>query len=390
MKIAVIAPTYLPARRANTVQVMKMSQAFQDLGHEVHLAVPTDRADPALDASILVPSWDELRKHYGLHGSFPVEWLPSWPELRRYDFGWRSIRWARRIKADLIYTRLPQAAALASQMGLATILEVHDIPAGQAGPWLFRRFFNGSGARRMVVITLALSNDLKQDFKFPDRPEFVVVAPDGVDLVRYQDILEPLAARKMLRLTEPPAGWPQRFTAGYTGHYYPGRGAELLLKVAKLEPGINFLLVGGEPADVERLQNRARDRGLTNLILTGFIPNADLPQFQAACDALLMPYQDQVAASSGGNIALYLSPMKLFEYLACGRAILSSNLPVLREVLNENNSILLPPDDPQLWAQALRGLQNEPSHLKRIAAQASLDAQNYSWTARASRILQGL
>ena len=390
MKIAVIAPTYLPARRANTVQVMKMCQAFLSLDHEVHLAVPTERADPALDAYALVPSWDELQKHYGLHCSFPIKWLPSWPELRRYDFGWRSVRWARRLQADLIYTRLPQAAALASLMGLPTILEIHDMPTGRAGPWLLRRFLGSPGARRMVVITQALMEDLKRDFLFRSRPELLIVAPDGVDLIRYQDLPEPSTAREQLSLPNPANRWPGRFTAGYTGHLYPGRGAKLLLELAQLEPEINFLLVGGEPVDVERLRSQAIDRGLTNVILTGFIPNADLPQYQAACDALLMPYQTRVAASSGGNIAPYLSPMKMFEYLACGRAILSSNLPVLREILSDKNAILLPPDDPHVWVQALQDLKNDPARLRRLAAQARQDSQNYSWEARAARILHGL
>ena len=40
MRIALIAPTYLPARRANTIQVMKMAQAITLLGHQVRVVVP--------------------------------------------------------------------------------------------------------------------------------------------------------------------------------------------------------------------------------------------------------------------------------------------------------------------------------------------------------------
>ncbi len=144
------------------------------------------------------------------------------------------------------------------------------------------------------------------------------------------------------------------FTAGYTGHLYAGRGGELMIELAARLPEITFLLVGGEPPDVARLQAKVNARQLDNVILTGFIPNADLPLYQAACDVLLMPYQKPVAASSGGDIAPYLSPMKLFEYLACGRAILSSDLPVLREVLNPANAVLLDPETSRAWAAALR------------------------------------
>jgi glycosyltransferase involved in cell wall biosynthesis len=390
MKIAVIAPTFLPARRANTIQVMKMAQAFQDLGHEVHLAVPYEQTSLYRQKGSLAANWEELGPYYGLHSSFPIDWLPARPQLRRYDFGWRALQWARRLGADLVYTRLPQAAALSSQLGISTILEVHDRPTGQAGPWFFRRFLNGKGARRLVVITHALCQDLKQSFNFPAESQFLVIAPDGVDLNRYQNLPGPLAARTGLTLQAPLTDWPEKFTAGYTGHLYPGRGAELLFDLAVLEPDISFILAGGEPADVERLRSLAQTRGITNLVLTGFIPNADLPRYQAACDVLLMPYQRQVEASSGGDIARYLSPMKLFEYLACGRVILSSDLPVLREVLNEANAILLPPEDLQAWAQALRSLKSDPARVRRLAEQARQDAQKYSWTTRGQNILDGL
>jgi glycosyltransferase involved in cell wall biosynthesis len=124
-------------------------------------------------------------------------------------------------------------------------------------------------------------------------------------------------------------------------------------------------------------------------LLTGFVPNAELPQYQAACDVLLMPYQRQVAASSGGDISRYLSPMKLFEYLACERPIVSSDLPVLQEVLNPENAILLPGDDIDAWAAALQTLEADADLRRRLASRARQDAQQYTWEARAKKILSG-
>jgi len=94
-----------------------------------------------------------------------------------------------------------------------------------------------------------------------------------------------------------------------------------------------------------------------------------------------------VAASSGGDIAKYLSPMKLFEYMACGRAIISSDLPVLREILNDENAVLLPPDDLTTWVTAIRDLSTNPEQRARLAAQAQQDVIQYSWRARAQNIL---
>jgi glycosyltransferase involved in cell wall biosynthesis len=386
MKIAVIAPTQIPARTANTLQVMKMTQAIAALGHSVRLAVPWYSAE-STSVATRPATFAELARHYGLQHEFPIDWLIANPNLRRYDFGYRAAGWAMRLEAEVVYTRLPQAAATASGQGQKTILEVHDLPQGRFGPWLFRRFLRGRGAVRLVAITRSLAADLASQLGAPSASPFLVVAPDGVDLSRYQQLPEPRQARASLDELKPRG---DRFTAGYTGHLYAGRGVELLLELAVRLPEIDFLLVGGEPADVARLQTEIQSRQLENVIATGFIPNADLPRYQAACDVLLMPYQVRVAASSGGDIARYLSPMKLFEYLACGRPILSSNLPVLSEVLNASNSILLPPDDVNSWATALTALQNDPQRRDAMSVQARQDAASYTWEARARRILEGL
>jgi glycosyltransferase involved in cell wall biosynthesis len=387
MKIALIAPTYLPARRANTIQVMKMAQAFTALQQEVRVLAPTASGS---HAGLPIP-WEQLADHYGLQHRFAVEWLPARAWARRYDYGLSAVRRARSWGAHLVYTRLPQAAAIASGWGMATIFEIHDLPQGTLAPWLLARFLRGSGGRALVVITAALSEALAQRFgaltgQRTARPFRVLVAPDGVDLARYERLPSPEEARQALF---PAFQLPlSAFVAGYTGHLYPGRGADLILDLAAQLPDVIFLLAGGEPADVARLQAEAGSRRLGNVILTGFIPNAELPRYQAACDLLLMPYQRQVAASSGGDIARYLSPMKLFEYLACGRAILSGDLPVLREVLNESNARLLPPDDLAAWVAAIRDLRAHPEQRAALAAQARRAARQYSWEARAARILE--
>ena len=382
MKVAVVAPTPIPARTANSLQVMKMCQALATLGNEVRLAAPAHRSGNKEGRS-----WQELAHHYGLLQPFSIDWLPANPRFKRYDYAARAVRWARRQQADILYTRLPQAAALASLLGDRTILETHDMPQGRAGPWLFRLFLKGGGARRLVVITRSLATSLEQKMGVPANPPFTLIAGDGVDLSRYANLPSAQDARLRLAVLQ---GRQSCFTAGYTGHLYAGRGGELLIELAARQSEITFLLAGGEPPDVARLQAMVNAQQLDNVILTGFIPNADLPLYQAACDVLLMPYQKTVAASSGGNIAPYLSPMKLFEYLACGRAILSSDLPVLREVLNPANAILLQPEDIEAWAASLHHLQNDPQRRESLGQQARRDASLYTWEARARAILAGL
>jgi glycosyltransferase involved in cell wall biosynthesis len=383
MKVAVLAPTHLPARRANTVQVMKMTQAIVRLGYSARLAVPGLPAQQY--------TWEELALHYGLQEQFFVDWINVRPAFRGYDFGISGLRWARQRRSDLIYTRHPQVAALASQTGFPTILEIHDLPQRRFGGFLFRLFIGGRGARRLVAISHSLLNTLKQRFQFAGQPPFTLVLPDGVDLERFQELPEPAAARQILAQSGQLPDMPTNgFTAGYTGHLYPGRGAEVLVELAARAPEIQFLLAGGEPEAVEQMRLLVRQKNLTNVYLTGFIPNAELPIYQAACDVLLMPYQQRVAASSGGDIGQFLSPMKLFEYLATRRPILSSDLPVLREILNDENAVLLPPEQPQAWVSALHSLYNHPERRERLAQNAYALVQNYTWEKRARRLLEGL
>jgi glycosyltransferase involved in cell wall biosynthesis len=247
------------------------------------------------------------------------------------------------------------------------------------------------------VISENLAADLHGRFGSPENPPFTKVIPDGVDLIRYSDLPDPGESRRKLfpeirqyfEKSESHQN-PDRFTAGYTGHLYPGRGVHLILDLAKRLPEVNFLIVGGENQDVNRVKGIVDEQSLQNVIITGFIPNAELPQYQAACDVLLMPYQRHVSASSGGDIARYLSPMKLFEYMACGRAICSSDLPVLREVLSEDMAVLLPPEDIDAWVTALRDLQDNPAHRKSMANKARQEVDQYSWDRRAQKILEGI
>lgn len=386
MRVAVAAPSEIPARRANTMQVMKMAQAIASLGHEVRLAVPTADSSRAFEGA----AWEELARHYGLQTRFKLEWLVINARLRRYDYGYRSYTWAREWGAELLYTRLPQAAAIASLAGMPTIYEVHDIPQGWAGPLLLRAFLRGKGKRRLVVITHSLLDDLVDRFGALAGEPFTLVAPDGVDLSRYEKLPAKSEARRKIQDSLGLELKSDAFVAGYTGHLYRGRGVELLLNVASQLPETAFLFAGGEPQDVERLVMETQLRQLKNVIVTGFIPNAELPTYQAACDALLMPYQRHVAGSSGGDIARYLSPMKLFEYMACGRPILSSNLPVLREVLDQDSAILLPPDDAVAWASALRELSTDSQRQNALGKKARLKADQYSWEGRAQRVLEGI
>jgi glycosyltransferase involved in cell wall biosynthesis len=374
VRIACVGMSTVPSRTANSIQLMSACQALAELGHQIAVWVPGK--DPGTPP-------DRLAARYGLRRALDMRWIRDWPGLRRYDFAWRALRQAEGWGADLFYVWPLQAAAMASGRGLPTVLELHDRPPGRGGPMLFRRFLSGSGAQRLVVTTEALRAHLERAFDHPMRSPFVVVGPNGVDLERYHDLPSPPQARRQ-------AGWPEAFTVGYTGHLYAGRGANLMFGLARRMPDIRFVWVGGEDAAVAGWRRRAIEGGVANLTLTGFVTRDRLPGLQAACDLLLMPYQRRISVSSGGDTAAFANPMKAFEYLAAGRAILSSDLPIIREILHKEWAVLLPPDDERAWFEAIRGLRADPARREALGRAARQQASNYSWLARAEKALAGL
>ena len=319
-----------------------------------------------------------LSQLYGLSTRFSIEYISA-PSRRLFFL--TAVRRARAFNPSLLYVWPVQSAVLGLFHGFPVIMEVHDLPAGRIGPFWYRYFRDMRGRKRISVITKALLDALDEQFGAFLAPADVVLAPNGVELERFSNLPDPQTARRTLGLPEAP-------TVACTGHLYAGRGVELFLKLAKRMDDVQFLWTGGKPEDVEKWREAAKD--LPNVNFAGFVPNQQLTLYQAAADVLLMPYGKTIAISSGaGNSAKISSPMKMFEYLATGRAILSSDLPVFREVLNENNAVLCPPDDSAFWQGALRGLLDNPSRRAALGAQARKDAEHYTWIARAGRILDG-
>jgi glycosyltransferase involved in cell wall biosynthesis len=207
-----------------------------------------------------------------------------------------------------------------------------------------------------------------------------MVGPNGVDFERFEGLPGPQAARRQLNLSE-------ALTVVCTGHLYAGRGVELFVEIASRLPEANFLWVGGRPKDVEAWKAKTAEMGIANITFTGFIPNIELPLYQAAGDILLMPYGRVITGSSGGDSSEYCSPMKMFDYLAAGRAIVTSDLPVFYEVLNEKNAVFCPPDDVPSWTAAVRDLLEDSARREALSSQARQDSLKYSWTERAGRAL---
>lgn len=369
MNIVAIAGSTIPSDTANSIQVMKACNALVQLGHNLTLIVPGTRPSQI----------ENLKSHYGLQTDFPIEWLSS---SSRRMFTWAAVRRARALKADIIYTWFPQSAVFALLHRIPTIFEIHIQPTGAFGPLWHRVFATLPGRKRLASITQALVNILENDFHMLMDSDDVVIAPNGVELERFASLPDPVTARDQLGLREAP-------TVMCTGHLYAGRGAELFIALARTIPEAHFVWVGGRPEDIEFWRQRVDVNHIYNVTFVGFIPNGSLPLYQAAADLLLMPYSSSIMGSSGtADSAAVASPMKMFEYMATGRAIVSAYLPVIREVLNESNAVFCKPDDIHTWKFALERLLNDNNLRDQLGTQARQDAQEYTWLARAQRIMQ--
>ena len=177
-------------------------------------------------------------------------------------------------------------------------------------------------------------------------------------------------------------------TVSYTGHFYAGRGVDVLFELATAFPHVQFLWIGGRESELVAVKGRLAEEGLANVVLTGFIDNQHLPLYQAASEILLMPYEKSIAGSSGGNSADICSPMKMFEYMAAGRLILTSDLPVIHEVLDEETACFCPPEDAAAWIRLLGWVLEDPELIraKGLAARTRMD--QYTIQQRQQNILR--
>ncbi len=381
MKIALITNSRIPSLTANSIQAMKVAQALMQIGHDLRLFAPAE-SDSVPEAT--------LRAHYGLRDIPPIEWIPSLKLFRRFDFILRSQIAAQKFGAELIYTWLPQSAVFALTRKFPVVLEMHADVAGSMGAWWLRQFVKLNGRKLITTTNQALKKILEHSIQLPITN--YLIAPNGVELEKYQNLPSPSEARRELNLKE-------NFTVGFTGHIYPGRGAELLFELAKQMPAVNFLWVGGTPELVEFWRGKLTEAQMTNVTMTGFVQHESIPLYQAASDILLMPYSKSISASSGQDIAEVINPMKMFEYMAAGRAIVSADLDSIREILNEENAVFCEARELEIgnqeseignWKSAIESLLADESRRVALGNQARKDARRFAWVAREKLVMDAI
>ncbi|WP_028573644.1 glycosyltransferase family 4 protein [Desulfonatronovibrio hydrogenovorans] len=369
MKIAYLSSSTIPSRTANSIHVMKMCQAFARNGHEVTLLAPDKRDDAE-------PNVPDPYAFYGVDKCFEIIKLPWLPiRGRGHIYGLLAGLKARSLKPDLVYCRNASGCFFASKLGLPVTFESHA-PLEDSGPvseWMFRRLLKSSRLQKLVVITHALKKYYQENYSCNGVQ--IQVAPDGADPV--PEGTQPVDLPNKC----------ERLQVGYVGHLYAGKGMEVVGQLALQCSWADFHVVGGLEKDISYWKENLGNS--KNINFYGFVPHEQVSKYIYAFDVVLLPNQNQVEAhGGGGNIGDWTSPLKLFEYMASGKAIICSDLPVLREVVeHEKNALLCPPDDVDEWVRALERLRQDKKLAKQLGKTAHDEfIKNYTWQARAERL----
>lgn len=365
-RLIYVTSSTFPARKASSLQVMQMCAAFAGAGALVKLVAR--RAEPQ----------EDVFAHYGLKPTFSFETRKFLKLPRSGDIFQAQAALAQPGQAWICYTRGQDLTAplVALWRGAWGLVEAHGRPA-TARQRLMLSWIARHPRGRLIVISEPLRDIYRREYGLN-----ATAAPDGVDLGRFDSTLTAEAARQQLGLE--PGPW-----IVYVGGLYAGRGLETLFEAVSALPA-KLLIVGGrDEREVAEWRARAGQLGAQAVRFEGYQSPARTPLYMAAADVLAMPYGAQTLTPSGEDTTAWMSPLKLYEYMAAGRPVVASDLPALRRVLQDNvNALLAPPDDVAGLRAALQQVLMDGALAQRLAATGRANAHGHTWLARAKLILE--
>ena len=383
MRIIYVTHTRFPTEKAHGNQVAQVCHALTQLGHEVTLLAPTVRNVITQDA----------HTYYGLPRSFTVVYPGSFDALASpfipgplsFMVGMWSYRrslakYLRTHRADLLYVRSPSIVRPLLKTGVPVMLELHTLP--RLGLRQFVRDCNR--CFKVICLTAPMRDALLALGADPIR---IMVEGDAVDLSRFENLPDVATVKKEQGL---PA---DRIVVGYVGSLLARNTlekgvAELVDALAILKrrgTTVTGFIVGGPREARERYEAQARKEDLedADIVFRDRVPAREVSKMVAACDICVYPAPEAV----NQFFLRDTSPLKLFEYLASGRPVVCSDLPPIRDVVDETCVRLVRPGDTQDLADQIEWMVAHPAEAAELGRKGKERVQRHSWTERMRRII---
>jgi glycosyltransferase involved in cell wall biosynthesis len=351
------------------VHIDELVRALRAAGHMVNTVGPSFYAKAGFGGSALVAAARRV---------LPAA-AAEWAEIGYDHSAYRRLRRVCDLfKPDLIYERcnlfFTAGARVARSTGSLFFLEVN-------APLAHERMQHGGlalaarGSRTELDVWRAADRVLTVTSVLADivaaagvaRAQITVI-PNGVDPARFPP--------------RPPRATGQPVSLGFVGFMRPWHGLDLVIEGLAARTGgqaVTLTLVGDGPArpQLERLAARL---GLADRVtFTGAVPPERVGSLLAGFDIALQP-----------QATLYASPLKIFDYMAAGCAIVAPDQPNIREVLKHGQTaVLFDPEAPQLMWNAVQWLIEEPALRNRLgaAARAWIESENRTWAGNAARVV---
>ena len=378
-KLFLIFHGRFPGEKAAALFAAKSAEAFADCGIEVVLLVPRRFGR----------SKETPFKYYGIKNNFRVVYLPvvdlfKIPLVKRAAFlisyftfsKWVSIYlWFKAKKTDIIYSNEALPLLFASLVFPNTFFEVHDFPKKSfLNGWLFLHL------KLAIATNRWKKNELVKMFCVPEAK--ILYEPNAVDVRRF-GVAQGRVVQERLALSS------STVLVGYVGALKTmgqEKGIDTLLKALNLlPPNYRCLVVGGNREDVDVYRKISISSGFgARVIFTGWVRHDEVPEYLAACDVLVAPFPKTP------HYDLYMSPMKVFEYMASGKPIVASDLNSIRELLSEESAYLVEPENSEKLKDALIQAATNKDEARVKVKTALEKIQNHSWQKRANRILQAI
>lgn len=402
MKLIYIANARMPTEKAHGLQIMQMLSAFSVSHYPLchprvggilngKEKIKSEIEKSIVEVELLIPKRlngikTDIHEFYNVKNSFKIKKLlcldlsKLWFDGTALGFLIQTISFTMSVifyilfkKADIIYSRDPVALMpfIFSQKKL--FFEAHD---ASRYFFIYKTLFKRVDG--IITITAGLKKFLVENGISEEK---IIIAPDGADFEKFNINISKEEARKKLNIVL------NKKIILYAGHLYKWKGANLLLKVAskfKIQSSLDilFAFVGGTEKDIKNFKEKAEKENLGNVFIAGRVPHGEIPLWLKAADILILPNSGKEKISS-----LYTSPLKMFEYMAARRPIIASNLPSIREILNDSNAIFAEADNPDSFSEAIKKILQNKELSAKIADKAYQDAQNYTWDTRAQKIV---